>query len=196
MRFITNTAAQSTNRFAVKTAIAILTGLFAAVPLLAAPAATSPLFANCLQLAVLTPANLPSSRADEIVAELTDLVDTSFRNSGFHGQLTVVAAGEQPQRDQPELEIDVIDWQTSASGTIDCTFSATLRDVNGEQHLGLFTGTSLLMSEIPVSTDRTPFSAMRNSLDRAEAFADAAREAVDDLCGELSGKNLLPAQGL
>jgi len=176
----------------VNTAIAILAGLLAAVPLLAAPAATSFVFTNGLQLAVLTPANLPSSRADKIAAELTSLVDANFRDGGYPGQITVVPAGGQPQRDQPELEIDLIDWQTSASGTIDCTFSATLKNVNGEQHLGLYTGISLLMLEMPVSPDRTPFSAMRNSLDRAEAFEDAARAAVGNLFSDLSEKNLLP----
>ncbi len=151
--------------------LALALGSF--LPLSAAtPDETNPLFAprtapNTVQLVVAAPASLNLVGAENITGTLTQLIKSVFQDSGFSGHLTALVGHEAAQADLPMLEIYLLDWRITAAGV--------------EENLGLFDGTSL------------PMLGLRNALNRAEAFDQAAIASIDNLYGDLRSKNLLAA---
>jgi hypothetical protein len=169
------------------TKTSLFLALCAVVPLRAAPVEESnPLLApraaaNNLQLVVAAPASLHLNGADHVTGVLTHLIETVFQQSGFSGHLIAVPGGEPSQGDIPTLEVYLLDWRITGAGNVDCTFSASLTTANGTTNLGVFDGTSL------------PMLGLRDAFNRAEAFDQAATDAIDNLYGDLREKNLLAA---
>jgi hypothetical protein len=164
----------------------LLFGVCAVIALRAAPDEPNPLFmprstSSDLQLVVAAPASLNLLRSDNVTGVLTGLVENVFQQSGFRGHLIAVPGHEPAQADIPALEIYLLDWRITGSGNVDCTVSATLTTASGVVNLGVFEGTTPAMF------------GLRDSFHRAEAFDQAATDAIDNLYGGLREKNLLPA---
>jgi hypothetical protein len=99
--------------------------------------------------------------------------------------LIVVPAGEPAVAEIPALQVHLLDWRVTGKGSVDCTFTATLAAADGTEYsLGSFDGSSL------------PMLGLRNPFNRAEAFDQAATDAIDNLFGNLLARNLLPAAAL
>jgi hypothetical protein len=164
----------------------VLIGLCALFSLRAAPAESNPFFAprsaaKDLQLVVAAPASLSLMGVDDVPVVLTNLIETVFQQSGFRGHLVVNTGSEPSRPDQPTLQVYLLDWNITGAGNVDCSFTATLATTTGLENLGVFYGTSL------------PMFGLRNPFNRAQAFDQAATNAIDNLYGELREKNLLPA---
>lgn len=178
----TNFLCSSSSLFTVTLLVAVCAG----GPLRAARAEpNTPLATNAttneVQLVVTAPASLGLTRIDNDTGALARLVASVFQRSGFRGHLTFVPSGESARDETPTLEVYLLDWHLTGAGRVDCAFSATLTTANKVEHLGVFDG-------------KTPrMFGLRNPFNRAEAFDQAATEAIDDLYGALQQKNMLPA---
>ena len=166
--------------------ISLALGLCPLVSVHAASPASNPLLVqpateNELQLIVAAPASLELIRSDNVTGVLVTLIESVFQQSGFRGHIDPVTTGERLEGDAPTLEVYLLDWRITGSGSVDCTFTATLETAKGSTNLGVFTGATL------------PMLGLHNAFNRAEAFDLAATDAIGNLYAELREKNLLPA---
>ena len=135
-----------------------------------------------LVLVVNVPPSMRPFRDDDIANAIADDVVSEFQRDGYHGLIDYDYRSPRSNRAEvPRLEVSLIDWQLTPTRMIDCTFTANLVTPNGVKNLGIFTGTSLVMS-----LRNDPFMLTDN-------YDGAARDAIDDLYRILVSKNLLPA---
>jgi len=146
----------------------------------AAAGTTAPAAANEFNLVVSAQADTvsaPLGAADETFA---NLIGTAFRRNGFRGTLAVAPATEG-RAAAPTLHVRLLTWRVSSSGSVDCTFTASLETNGGAEDLGVFIGLS------------APEQGPSSSAGHPEDLERAATDAIDDLFGRLRDQRLINA---
>lgn len=133
-----------------------------------------------LQVSVQLPPDASLFWADRVAESLADCIESAFAQGGFHGPIAYLGWGEKPAPEAPRVEINLIEWRSTVTRSVDCTFSARLVTPAGSRDLGIFSGVALNMAG-----RRDPFG-------RADTFAEAAHDAGRDLYRALQHAGLLP----
>jgi len=145
----------------------------------AAPAGkTQPI---ALQVCVTVPPSMRPWREDDLAEAFADRVATALHDQGFVGRIAYVSSFDQPVADRPLLTVNLIEWRMNHVGMVDCTYSARLSASQGQDDLGIFSGTGLMM-----------FS-RRDWFGRADQYEDAARDALNNLYKRIAATQLLVA---
>jgi hypothetical protein len=120
---------------------------------------------------------------DEDIAEaFAERLQEVFSQRGFQGRVKQIdnADKKQPRENLNILTLFLTEWRVDRAGFVQCTFTASIRTPAGEKNLGIFTATSI------------QWVAGRNRWALADAFDEAARNALNDLYDQLQRSNLLP----
>jgi hypothetical protein len=132
-----------------------------------------------LQLVVTVPPGMSIIRDDEIAEAFAYRVSSILHEQGFRGRIKYVFEGEKADPTVPILDIGLREWRVDRTGSVDCTFTASLNTPRGSQNLGIFTGTTLMTWSRP------------DWFARAEGFEDAARDAISDLAPKIQRSGLI-----
>lgn len=133
-----------------------------------------------LQVVVEVPPTMNILREEEVEDAFAYRVIAALREQGLRGRIRYIEWGDQPDPAVPSLAIYLHEWRVDRTGSVDCTFNATLNTPNGNRNLGLFSGTSLMMWS------------RRDWFARAEGFESAARDALSNLGQRILQSGLLP----
>jgi hypothetical protein len=136
-----------------------------------------------LQLAVDVPPNMSILYDEEIAEAFGYRVSAVLHEEGMRGRIRYLDRWETPQPDVPLLTAQLREWRVDRTGTVDCTFTASIQLGGETKALGLFTGTSFM------TWPRHDWYA------RAEGFEDAARDAVGTLATRLEQSGFLNRTG-
>jgi hypothetical protein len=135
-----------------------------------------------LQVVVKVPPSLRPIRDDDIADIFASRVVTALRQQGYQAPIAYIGPAQEPAKDQPLLEVNLIEWKRDrVGGFVNCTFSAALETPLGTKDLGLFSGTGISML-----SRMDPFT-------RFEPFDQAARDAAKELYQRVMATNLLHA---
>lgn len=132
-----------------------------------------------LQLVVTVPPGMSIIRDEEISEAFAYRVSSILHEQGFRGRIRYMFEGETPDPNVPVLDIGLREWRVDRIGSVDCTFTASLKSPRGSQNLGIFTGTSLMTWS------------RRDWFARAEGFEEAARDAISDLAPRIQKSGLV-----
>ena len=103
-----------------------------------------------------------------------------FRRQGFKGEIEEVHWSEEPSPGCCLLTINMTEWRMNHIGNIDCTFTANLQTESKVRHLGVFTGMAFRWMSGP------------GRFGLADAFTDAAEDAIEHLFTALAETELVP----
>lgn len=162
-------------------ALLIARGAFAsdaaAAPATLAPPVAAP--TNRLWVAVhLVKDTKPSWVGDDMVATFADTVVKTLHTQGFQGRIGVLRPQDSVPSQAPVLVIRLTSW-AAKDGVSDCTFTASVRTIDGDASLGLFNGDDMIVTadgQHRISSDGLQGSAL---------------EAMNDLYRRLLGTGLL-----
>jgi len=133
-----------------------------------------------LQIVVDVPPTMNILREEEVEDAFAYRVISALREQGLRGRMRYIEWGEQADPTVPALAIHLHEWRVDRTGSVDCTFNATLQTPNGNRNLGLFSGTSLMMWS------------RRDWFARSEGFESAARDALSNLAPRILQSGLMP----
>jgi hypothetical protein len=120
--------------------------------------------------------------ADDIAAVVAYRLEAVFHQRGFRGRVRAIndADRRQPRENLYILSLHLFEWRVDRIGYVQCAFNARVRAPAGEKDLGLFTATSI------------EWQMQRSRWGLADAFDEAARDALRDLYDRMRESNLLP----
>lgn len=163
----------------------MVAAFFAAVLLLpargnaAVSSAPSVKNSQTLEVQIIVPPNWQPLLESRVTDVLLNEVDKVFHGEGFTGVINEVDALDEPVAGRPRLTITLIDWRMRYSGSIDCTFTATLQTDRTVRQLGAFSGIAFRWLSGPA----------RFGL--VDVFAEAADDAIRQLYSAIVRTKLL-----
>lgn len=145
---------------------AALAGLLAPLTTFAGATPTTP---TRLQVHVETPTIFDLTREQDVADALAYRMQETFRRAGFEGRIAQIDDPDEASADAPLITLRLIDWRQGHTGFVDCRLVATMTRADGStETLGTINGTAVTMGHV-------------TRFDRADAFADAADNAMRDL---------------
>ena len=132
-----------------------------------------------LQLTVDVPPRWRPFLSDDLAEAFASRLADVFRRHGYPPAIRFIEH-ENPATDVPVLAIRLIDWRISHPHQAECTFSAALKNDDGEHALGIFENT------------RREWSHRFGHGDPADALGEVADGALRDLSAKLDQSGLLP----
>jgi hypothetical protein len=133
-----------------------------------------------LQLQIELPPEVDLFYERDVAEALSYHVTETFRRRGYEGRVEDVFHADDAKPGRAVLALNLIRWERSATGFVDCTFTAEVRRADGSVvRLGIFSGTDSSMGG--------------RRWDVRDAFEGAARNAADQLWSTLMKRDLLPA---
>lgn len=165
-----------------RSALLLLCGLTWAVQ---APAASNqpsaaPAKPGTLQVQVNVPPSWQPMFEDRITeAFVSNMIDV-FRRQGYKGEIAEVRWFEEPSPGCCLLTINLTEWRMNHVGNLDCMFTANLQTDRAIRHLGIFSGMAFRWMSGP------------GRFGLADAFEDAAEDAIRQLYSALAKTELVP----
>lgn len=135
-----------------------------------------------MQLTVDLPASMFTIYDQEIAEAFAYRVASILHEQGFRGRIKYIDDGNFVPN-APVLAVNLQEWRVDRIGNVDCTFTAAIRGPRGEQRLGIFSGTAIMIWP------------RRDWYARAEGFEDAARQAITELADRLEQSGVLEPVG-
>lgn len=136
---------------------------------------------DTLQVQVNVPPSWEPMFEDDITEAFVAYVAEVFRRQGYKGEIVEVERFDEPSPGCCLLTINLAEWRMNHTGNIDCTFTANLQTDDTTRHLGIFSGMAFRWMSGP------------GRFGLADAFGDAAEQAIRQLYTSLAKTELVPA---
>lgn len=133
-----------------------------------------------LQVQINIPPTWRPMLEDQVTEAFASYIFEVFRREGYKGDMAEVRWYEEPSSGCCLLTINLTEWRMNHIGNIDCTFTANVQTERASRHLGVFSGMSFRWMSGP------------GRFGLADAFEDAAEDAVRQLYDSLARTELVP----
>lgn len=111
----------------------------------------------------------------------TGYVQDVFQRRGYKGQIDEVTDLSFVKKGEPLLSITLIDWRIDRTGSVECTFTASIKNGQKEKNLGILMSNSLF-----------GFGPVNDRWEISNALEDAAHTAIGDMYDRLIKTNMVP----
>lgn len=163
--------------FALCSALLFLSPRAWSAPVADRPAATQP---GTLQVQVNVPPSWQPMFEDRVAEAFADYIIDGFKRQGFKGRVVQVTSFDEPSPGCCLLLINLTEWRMNQIGNIACSFTANLQTDRAVRTLGVFSGMSFRWMSGP------------GRFGLADAFGDAAQDAIRQLYDTLAKTELVP----
>jgi hypothetical protein len=133
-----------------------------------------------LQVQINIPPTWRPLLEDDVAEAFASYIFDEFRRQGYRGEIKEVRSYEEPSPGCWLLSINLTEWRMNHLGNIDCTFTANIQSERASRHLGIFSGMSFRFMSGP------------GRFGLADAFGDAAEDAIRQLYESLARTELVP----